>query len=166
MSLSSNSPQRVGTDPIKVTFTDECYSAVITPAVIQDFSGVLYTRISEPITSFGSLDLVGCPTPFYILDGPVAFSANVPASFSINQSTAAIETEPTMLGNVGSYDFVLFTCIEVGSDNQRFCETTSFTATIVDPCSAQPTALIPDGFPNVLSAPLLQSDSLVLSQAI
>ena len=78
-STSSSHPNRAAVDNFQVKFRDECYDAVITPAIVPDFEGDLYTLIEQPFVQYGGLDLLGCPEIFYILDGPIASDAIVDA---------------------------------------------------------------------------------------
>ena len=166
LSTRSLIPERVAIHSVRVEFTDECYDAVVTPAIMDSFGGSLYTLISQPCTSLATVDMIGCPEPFYMIDGPITYSANTPALHSLtNNPELTVYTQPSQLGNAGEYNFNLLSCIEVGPNLERNCTPDSFSVTIVDPCLA-PTVLIPEGFDRILAAPLLQSDSMLLSEEI
>lgn len=163
----SQVPGRTAVDQINVDFTDSCYNADITPIEIADYTGYLYTTIASPVPSAPSINQVGCDGYYYFLDGPISTTGvDQPATSVLDTDGGAptVVTNPNSLSNVGTYEYQMRTCIDV--HGLKVCDTTTFTVTIVDPCIDLPTQLYPEGFPNILTAPQLRTDSLTLSAAI
>lgn len=79
VSDESITPERVDDQVVVVNFIDECYGLTIDPAQVESFGGVLNSYISGAISPLGSVDLAGCPEPFYLLEGPVETTASRPA---------------------------------------------------------------------------------------
>lgn len=94
VSTTSKHQNRAVVNSFQVRFTDECYNAVITPAIVESFEGDLYTLIEQPFAQYGSLNMLGCPKIFYILDGPISSDAVVNTQWVLDEKDPMIASYP------------------------------------------------------------------------